>query len=111
MATLDISVPKGATFSKSIQIKDDNDVPIPIASGDEFRGMIRKHPNSTEIEAEFTFTTTDATNGIVLWNLSATQTSAMASGNLVYDVEYQKSDGTVTRILEGIVESTQEITR
>jgi chorismate-pyruvate lyase len=35
----------------------------------------------------------------------------MSSGRLVYDVEWVKADGTVTRILEGIADTTAEVTR
>jgi hypothetical protein len=110
MATHDITVEQGSTFSKTITLKDDSSVVINITN-DTFRGMVRKHHTSTTVQATFTFTITDGTNGVVVWSLTPTQTSAMSSGPLVYDVEWVKQDGTVTRILEGIADTTAEVTR
>ena len=98
MASHDITIDQGSTFSKSITLKDDNDVVINVTN-DTFRGQVRKHHSSTDIQATFSFTITDGTNGVVAWSLSATDSAAMSSGILVYDVEWIKQDGTVTRIL------------
>ena len=110
MASHDITIDQGSTFSKSITLKDDNDVVINVTN-DTFRGQVRKHHSSTDIQATFSFTITDGTNGVVAWSLSATDSAAMSSGKLVYDVEWIKQDGTVTRILSGIADTTAEVTR
>jgi hypothetical protein len=110
MSTHDITIEQGASFSKTLTLKDDNNVVINV-SADTFRGQVRKHHSSTDIQATFTFTITDGPNGVVTWSLTDTQTSAMSSGKLLYDIEWVQSSGTVTRILEGIVDSTPEITR
>jgi hypothetical protein len=110
MASHDITIDQGSTFSKSITLKDDNDVVINVTN-DTFRGQVRKHHSSTDIQATFSFTITDGTNGVVAWSLSATDSAAMSSGILVYDVEWIKQDGTVTRILSGIADTTAEVTR
>lgn len=110
MSTHDIQIDQGSTFSKTLTLKDDSNVVINITN-DTFRGQVRKHHSSTDIQATFTFTITDGPNGEVVWSLTDTQTSAMSSGKLLYDVEWVKADGTVTRILDGIADSTPEITR
>jgi len=110
MASHDITIDQGASFAKTLTLKDDNDVVINITN-DTFRGQVRKHHSSTDIQATFTFTITDGTNGVVAWSLSATDSATMSSGRLVYDVEWVKQDGTVTRILSGIADTTAEVTR
>ena len=110
MASHDITIDQGSSYSKTLTLKDDNDTAINITN-DTFRGQVRKHHSSTDIQATFTFTITDGTNGVVAWSLSATDSAAMSSGRLVYDVEWVKQDGTVTRILEGIADTTAEVTR
>ena len=111
MAIYDISLKQGETWSKVLTLKDDNDSVINVTN-DTFRGQVRKHHSSTDIQATFTFDPiTNGTNGIVTWSLTDTQTSAMSSGKLLYDIEWVQTNGTVTRILEGIVDSTPEITR
>lgn len=110
MSTHDIQIDQGSTFSKTLTLKDDSNAVINITN-DTFRGQVRKHHSSTDIQATFTFTITDGPNGVVTWSLTDTQTSAMSSGKLLYDIEWEQSNGTVTRILDGIVDSTPEITR
>jgi hypothetical protein len=110
MAVHDITIQQGATFAKTITITDDNDVAINIAN-DSFRGQVRKKHSSTDTEANFTMTITDGLNGVVQWSLSATDTASMGNGKFYYDLEWVKADGTVVRILEGIADTTPEVTR
>jgi antitoxin component of MazEF toxin-antitoxin module len=110
MAVHDITIQQGATFAKTITITDDDDVAINIAN-DSFRGQVRKKHSSTDTEANFTMTITDGLNGVVQWSLSATDTASMGNGKFYYDLEWVKADGTVVRILEGIADTTPEVTR
>jgi len=110
MAIYDISLKQGETWSKVLTLKDDNDSVINVTN-DTFRGQVRKHHSSTDIQATFTFTITDGTNGVVAWTLSATDSAACSSGNLVYDIEWVKQNGDVTRILEGLAEISPEVTK
>jgi hypothetical protein len=111
MAIHDITIQQGSDFAKTLTIKDDSNVAINV-SGDTFRGQVRKLHSSTDTEASFTFdSTTDGANGIVSWTLTATQTAAMGNGRFVYDVEWVKASGSVVRILEGVADTTPEVTR
>tara|TARA_R110001606_G_C15327849_1_gene645246 strand:+ start:355 stop:687 length:333 start_codon:yes stop_codon:yes gene_type:complete len=110
MAIHDITIEQGSTFAKTLTITDDADAAINIAS-DTFRGQVRKKHTSTEIEATFTMTVTDGANGIVAWSLTDTQTAAMGNGRFVYDLEWVKADGNVVRLLEGVADTTPEVTR
>ena len=110
MAIHDINIQQGATFAKTLTITDDSDVAVNIAS-DTFRGQVRKKHTSTDIEATFTMTITDGTNGVVAWSLTDTQTAAMGNGRFVYDLEWVKADGNVVRLLEGVADTTPEVTR
>ena len=110
MAVHDITIQQGATFAKILTITDDNDVAINIAN-DSFRGQVRKKHSSTDTQADFAFTITDGANGIVQWSLTDTETAAMGNGKFYYDVEWTKADGTVVRLLEGIADTTPEVTR
>jgi len=56
-------------------------------------------------------TITDGPNGVVQWSLSATDTASMGNGKFYYDIEWVKADATVVRILEGIADTTPEVTR
>ena len=106
---LDLTIEQGATFSRTITIKDDSNVAVNITS-DTFAGQIRKRPQSGSVEASFTFTVTDGANGEVTATISATDTAAMDTGDFVYDIEWT-SGSTVTRLLEGTASVTAEVTR
>lgn len=110
MANHDITIQQGATFAKTLTLKDDNDTVINITN-DTFRGQVRKQHSSTDIQASFNFVITDGANGVVSWALTPTQTEAMGNGKFVYDVEWVKADTTVVRLLEGVADTTPEVTR
>ena len=54
--------------------------------------------------------TVGTTDGTFTLNLTAAQTSALAAGNYVYDLEVTSPGGTVTRLLEGGFTVFQEVT-
>lgn len=110
MATHDITIQQGGTFAKTLTIRDDSQNPIDVST-DTFRGQVRKKYTSTEIEATFTTAITDGPNGLVSWSLTPAQTEAMGAGRWVYDLEWVKADGNVIRILEGVADTTPEVTR
>lgn len=99
-------VDQGTTFASSIEILDQNDEAIDV-TGYTARGQIRKHFSSTN-SVSFT---TGLSNGSLVISLTANQTANIISGRYVYDVELIDTNGTVVRILEGIVTVTPEVTR
>lgn len=107
--SLDLTIEQGATFSRTITIKDASNVAVDIST-DTFAGQIRKRPQSGEVEASFSFTITDGPNGEVTATISATDTAAMDTGDFVYDMEWT-SGSTVTRLLEGTATVSAEVTR
>jgi hypothetical protein len=110
MAIHDITIQQGASFAKTLTLKDSNNAVINV-SGDTFSGQVRKLHSSTDIEATFTFDVSNGSNGIVTWTLTAAQTRAMGTGKFVYDVEWNKAGGDVVRLIEGVADTTPEVTR
>tara|TARA_R100000030_G_scaffold57376_1_gene43227 strand:+ start:392 stop:727 length:336 start_codon:yes stop_codon:yes gene_type:complete len=111
MAIHDITIQQGASFAKTLTLKDSNNAVINV-SGDTFSGQVRKLHSSTDIEATFTFdSATNGSSGIVTWSLTPAQTRAMGTGKFVYDVEWNKSSGDVVRLIEGVADTTPEVTR
>jgi len=49
--------------------------------------------------------------GVITLSLTATETAALAAGRYVYDLEMVSSGGVVTRLLEGVVTVSPEVTR
>jgi|TARA_Y100000052_G_C2945047_1_gene83233 hypothetical protein len=109
--SLDLTIEQGATFERTITIKDSANAAINISS-DSFAGQVRKRHQSATAEASFTFNITDGTNGIVVATISSTNTGTMAPGDFVYDIEWTKgSDSSVTRLLEGTATVTPQVTK
>jgi hypothetical protein len=106
---LDLTIEQGATFSRTITIKDASNVVVDIST-DTFAGQVRKRHQSGTVEATMTMTVTDGPNGEVTATISATDTAAMDTGDFVYDIEWT-SGSTVTRLLEGVATVTPEVTR
>ena len=106
---LDLTIEQGATFSRTITIKDASNVVVDIST-DTFAGQVRKRHQSGTVEATITCIVTDGPNGEVTATISATDTAAMDTGDFVYDIQWT-SGSTVTRLLEGVATVTPEVTR
>ena len=107
---LDLTIEQGATFSRTITIKDASNVAVDIST-DTFEGQVRKRHQSGTVEANFSFTITDGANGEVTATISATDTAAMDTGEFVYDIEWTNAGSNVVRLLEGTATVTPEVTR
>jgi hypothetical protein len=109
MATkANLVIDQGATFLVELDLKDENG-DILVLSGYTANSQIRKWYTSSNATASFT-TSINAESGAVSLSLSANQTSSLTSGRYVYDVEIQNGSS-VTRIVEGIVTVTPQVTR
>ncbi len=107
---LDITVEQGATFERNITIKDSSNAAVNI-TGSSFAGQIRKRHQSSTTQAAFSFNITNATGGVVIATISATDTANIEAGDFVYDIEWTQADNTVTRLLEGTATVTPQVTR
>ena len=106
---LDLTIEQGATFTRTITIKDSTNTAINI-SGDTFAGQVRKRHQSATAEASFSFDLTNPTGGQLVASISATNTNAMTPGDFVYDIEWTNGS-TVTRLLEGQATVTPQVTK
>ena len=104
---------RGATFSEQIEWKDESGTPVNLT------GFIARMHMRETLEADDPFLTLTTENGgITLGGVagtiqllaSATQTTAITATSGVYDVELV-SGANVTRLLEGLVIISPEVTR
>lgn len=109
MATkANLVIDQGTTFSTDISLTDENNDPLDL-NGFTANSQIRKWYTSTTIAASFS-TAINVESGSLTLSLTPVQTSNLVSGRYVYDVEI--SDGSqVSRIVEGIVTVTPQVTR
>ena len=109
MATkANIIIDQGTTFSTVINLTDDNGDPVDLTgyTGDS---EMRKHYTSSNSQS-FTVSL-GGTSGTVTLSLTSAQTANLTPGRYVYDVEVTSGSNVVSRIVEGIVTVTPEVTR
>lgn len=112
-AKLNITVEQGTTFSKRLVWKDKNRRPINIV-GWTARMHIRKTVSDPTVIMELSsfngrILFPSAALGTIELKLSPLETSSLQSG--VYDLEMVAPDGSVTRLVEGKVLISLEVTR
>jgi hypothetical protein len=109
MATkANLVIDQGATFSADLTLLDENGDGI-LLGGYNANSQIRKWYTSTNAAATFA-TSINTTSSVVTLSLTSDQTANLVAGRYVYDVEI--NDGaSITRIVEGIVTVTPNVTR
>jgi hypothetical protein len=108
-AKANIVVDQGTTFSTYLALTDQNENIVDL-TGSSARGQIRKWYTSNSY-VTFTITIPNPNTGYILVALTANTTAAMDSGRYVYDIETVDTANAVTRVLEGIVTVTPEVTK
>tara|TARA_B100000029_G_C17437871_1_gene910377 strand:+ start:640 stop:975 length:336 start_codon:yes stop_codon:yes gene_type:complete len=103
-------IDQGSTWSKQITVYETDGTTIQNLTGYTVASQLRKNYTSTA------YTTINATNnsptsGIIVMSLTATQTAALKSGRYVYDLQITAADGTVTRVIEGVITLRPEVTK
>jgi hypothetical protein len=109
MAYTDLTIDQGTDFVSGLDLEADDGSPINVASY-VFTSQIRKSYYSVNATANIVCTIANAAMGNVIMTISAANTANIASGRYVYDVKMKDSANVVTRIVEGIVTVTPQVT-
>lgn len=107
-AKANIVIDQGSDFSTIITISDENDIPVDITDY-TFAAKAKKHYTSST-SYSFVCNVGSGSDGELLLSMTANTTSNIAAGRYVYDCEMTDSDGKITRILEGILTVTPQVT-
>lgn len=110
MATkANLLIDQGTTFETTVTITDD-DGGIVNLTGYTAAAQARKHYTSN---TSYSFTVTiNGGDGQVFLSMSSNTTMSMTAGRYVYDCELtETSSGKISRVLEGIVTVTPNVTR
>lgn len=109
MATkVNIVIDQGTDFSTSINLTDADGLLLDLTSMTA-ASQIRKSYTSINA-ASFSVTLANNTSQLIL-SMNNAVTSSLTAGRYVYDVELSDASNIKTRILEGIVTVTPEVTR
>lgn len=101
------TVDQGSTFLKPFNIKDANNDPVDL-SGHTANSQMRKTYTSS---TSYQFTANVQSNGVIYLSMSANTTGSIPAGRYVYDIETTSNTGIITRVLEGIVTVSPEVTK
>tara|TARA_Y100001949_G_scaffold53784_1_gene45221 strand:+ start:224 stop:559 length:336 start_codon:yes stop_codon:yes gene_type:complete len=103
-------IDQGATFSKQITVYETDGTTVQNLTNYTVTSQLRKNYTSTAYTT-INATNNSPTNGIIVMSLTATQTAALKSGRYVYDLQIAAADGTVTRVIEGVITLRPEVTK
>lgn len=115
VASHDLCIPQGASWSRVFTWKTGS----PAAAVNLTGYTARMHFRTSYSAASATLELTTGNNrialggalGTITLTLTATETAALAAGRYVYDLELVSGGGLVTRLVEGIVTVSPEVTR
>lgn len=110
MAYAELTIDQGTTFQTSIDLANDDGTAINVANY-TFESQIRKSYYSSNATANLTVTVVDEANGNVTLSLTAAQTANITPGRYLYDVKMTTAADVTTRIVEGIVTVTPQVSR
>lgn len=110
-AHTELYIDQGTTYNNIITLTDDITNAYINISGYTVRSQMRRSYYSANASATFTCTITDASNGEITMSLTSGQTSNIKPGRYLFDVETVSANNVVTRVLEGTITVTPEITR
>ena len=103
-------IDQGATFSKQITVYETDGTTVQNLTNYTVTSQLRKNYTSTAYTT-INATNNSPTNGIIVMSLTAVQTAALKSGRYVYDLQIAAADGTVTRVIEGVITINPEVTK
>lgn len=106
----ELTIDQGATFSSVITLINDDNTTINLANT-TFESQIRKSYYSTNSTANVSVVVEgNVANGQVRLFMDANNTANIKAGRYLYDIK-MTAGGVTTRILEGIVTVTPQVTK
>lgn len=110
MATkANLVIDQGATYNTDIYLLDDNGDSLMLGNYTVASQMRKSYTSSNAISFSCS---TNVTEGTITLSLTAAQTAAITPGRFVYDVELTDTySNTVSRVVEGIITVTPQVTR
>lgn len=108
---VELYIDQGATFNNVVNLTDDLTNANVNLTGYQVRSQMRRSYYSANSTATINCAITGISSGEITMSLSASQTANIKAGRYLFDLEIEDSANTVTRVLEGIITVTPQITR
>ena len=106
----ELTVDQGSTYESTLDLVNDDGSALNVTNY-LFSGQIRKSYYSANAAANFTITVTDQANGNLTILMNAATTANIVAGRYLYDIKMTDSNDVVTRIVEGIITVTPQVTK
>lgn len=110
-AYVELYMDQGATFNNVINLTDDITNTTINVYNYVVTSQMRRSYYSTNASANITCTITDASNGEIKLSLTPSETANIKSGRYLFDVKTKDRANVVSRVLEGIIFVTPQVTR
>ena len=109
-AVANLYIDQGSTFSTTVFVKNDDETAFDLTAHTA-AGQIRKsYSSSTAVD--FTLEIANpASLGQINASLTPAQTGALEEGRYVYDIEVTSTGDVITRVVEGLVTVSPQVTR
>ena len=107
--TYNFIVEQGATFTRQLTVKENTSALN--LTGYSVASKMRSTHDSSTVVGTFTCTISNASGGIISMTMTPAVTGAIEEGMYVYDLEITSGSGTVSRLLQGEVTVSPEVTR
>lgn len=104
---INVVIDQGTTFNTTFTIHDADDLPIDF-TGYSANSQMRKSYSSS---SAYAFGVGLNSNGQITISMNAATTDSITAGRYVYDIEVQDLSGIRSRIVEGIVTVTPQVSR
>tara|TARA_B100000029_G_C17579404_1_gene959153 strand:+ start:1462 stop:1797 length:336 start_codon:yes stop_codon:yes gene_type:complete len=103
-ATANLVIEQGTSFSSGITVKDLNGKPFDLSGYTGTSNMAKGYASTHSRQALTVGFNSDRTDGVINLSLTATETAALdAPARYVYDCDITASNGTVTRVIQGLI--------
>ena len=106
--TYNFIMEQGATFTRQLTVKENNSAMN--LSGYSVASLMRSTHDSSTVAGTFTCTISNAAGGIISMSMTPAVRGAIEEGMYLYDMEITSGSGTVTRLIQGEVTVTPEVT-
>ena len=107
--TYNFIMEQGATFTRQLTVKENTSALN--LTGYSVASLMRSTHDSSTVVGTFTCTISNASGGIISMAMTPAVTGAIEEGMYVYDLEITSGSGTVSRLLQGEVTVSPEVTR
>ena len=107
--TYNFTIEQGTTFNRVLTLQENGSAMN--LSGYSVASQIRSTHDSSSVVGTISCTVSSAANGQITLSMTNSTTSAIEEGIYVYDIEITSAAGSVTRILQGSVTVSPEVTR